>query len=111
MTEIKDRIAEVDAFGRELANKINGRIVDEDLKGQSPATIKRVEELIEAEVASHPTFTFEEDNEVLAGDFEFTIMRGGIAAAPLVTVTRYLGRVGAPPEPRRRTPEVRERPL
>jgi len=99
-TEIKDRIAAIDAFGRKLANKINARIEEEGLKGQSPATLARVEELIEEvkEAESEalglggPAPDYRDDP--LADDWEFTIMRGGIAVAPLVAPARYLGRVG-----------------
>jgi hypothetical protein len=95
MIAVKDRIAAIDAFGRELAAAVNERVEAEGLVGQSPATLKRVEELIAAEIASHPAFKFEEDEEsVLAGDFEFRVLGRGITAKPFVSPCRYTGKVG-----------------
>lgn len=77
MSAVKDRIAEIDAEGRELATKINARIEEEGLIGMSPATIRRAEEICEDAAPTR---------------WEFTVMRG-LSTRPFVTATRFRGNV------------------
>ncbi len=97
MTEIKDRIAAIDAFGRELAAAVNERIEAEKLVGQSPATMRRVEELIAAAQAEWAPAVISREGEghfVVPEDFDFHVIGKGITARPFVSPCRYTGKVG-----------------
>lgn len=107
MNEIKEKIGRIDAFGRELAATVNERVEEEGLVGQSPATMRRVEELIDEVCTARdavvgfnpgsgaePMGDEEDEDEFLASDFEFRVIGKGITAKPFVAPSRYIGTVG-----------------
>jgi hypothetical protein len=93
MSDVKDRIAAIDAIGREIAELVNAAIEREGLVGQSPATIRRVEELIDAE-QSRRGLSGEADARLIdPRSFEFHVIGKGITAKPFVSPYRYTGKV------------------
>jgi hypothetical protein len=87
---VKAAIVRIDEQGRAIAASINASVEEEGLVGMSPATIRRVEELIESAVEGRRP-----DGE--EAPWEFHVMKGGLTSRPFVTFSRYTGRVGPAP--------------